>query len=180
MKTQHKIFFAQKKQRKILLARGLSIRQLPALGCWNVTLLLLLLLQKKCEYHRTRCDCLVAAACQDGTAWNERKKTTTFLSAGCKYGLRFDKKLCTHVQVLGGVAMGKDEGKQRRILIFGAPGYFKLRALLEGRGGRFSDSKSAPVPNVWIRVRKIFKFENPTPVQTSTANDATEIQQCFY
>jgi len=38
-----------------------------------------------------------------------RGKTTTFLSAGRKYGLRFVIKLCTHVQVLGVVAMGKDE-----------------------------------------------------------------------
>jgi len=37
-------------------------------------MLLLLLLQKKCEYHRSCCDYLVAAACQDGSAWNERKK----------------------------------------------------------------------------------------------------------
>ena len=37
------------------------------------------------------------------------EKTTTFLSAGRKYSLRFVKKLCTHVQVLGVVAMGKDE-----------------------------------------------------------------------
>ena len=110
MKKPHKIFFTQKKQRKILLAHGLSIRQLPALGCWNVTLLLLwLLLQKKCEYHRTCCDYLVAAAYQDCRAWNERKKTPTFLSAVRKYGLRFVKKLCTHVQVLGVVAMVKDE-----------------------------------------------------------------------
>ena len=99
----HKIFFAPKKQRKILLACGLSIRQLPALGYWNVTLLLLwLLLQEKCEYHRHRtcCDYLVVATCQDCSTWNERKKTPTFLSAGRKYGLRFVKKLCTHVQVL--------------------------------------------------------------------------------
>jgi len=107
---KHTIFFAPKKQRKILLACGLSIRQLPALGCWNVTLFLLwLLLQKKCEYHRTCCDYLVVAACQDCSAWNERKKTPTFLSAGRKYGLRFVKKLCTHVQVLGVVAMVKNE-----------------------------------------------------------------------
>ena len=33
-----------------------------------------MLLQKKCEYYRTCCDCLVAAACQDGSAWNKRKK----------------------------------------------------------------------------------------------------------
>ena len=109
MKKPHKIFFAQKKQRKILFERGLSIRQLPALGCWNVTLLLLLLLKKNCGYHRTCCDYLVAAACQDCSAWNERKKTPTFLSAGRKYGLRFVKKLCTHVQVLGVVAMVKYE-----------------------------------------------------------------------
>jgi len=37
------------------------------------------------------------------------EKTTTFLSAGRKYGLEIVKKLCTHVQVLGVVAMGKDE-----------------------------------------------------------------------
>jgi len=64
---------------------------------------------EKCEYHRICCDYLVAAACQDGSAWNERKKTTTFLSAGCKYGLKFVEKLCTHVQVLSVVAMVKNE-----------------------------------------------------------------------
>jgi len=64
---------------------------------------------EKCEYHRTCCDYLAAAACQDGRAWNKRKKTTTFLSAGCKYGLRFVKNLSTHVQVHGVVAMGKDK-----------------------------------------------------------------------
>ena len=37
------------------------------------------------------------------------ERTTTFLSAGRKYGLRFVKKLCTHIQVLGVVAMVKDE-----------------------------------------------------------------------
>jgi len=41
------------------------------------------------------------------------EKTTTFLPAGRKYGLRFVKKLCTHVQVLGVVAMGKDERQER-------------------------------------------------------------------
>jgi len=39
------------------------------------------------------------------------EKTTTFLSACCKYGLRFVKKLRTHVQVLDVVAMEKDEQK---------------------------------------------------------------------
>ena len=37
------------------------------------------------------------------------KKFVTFLSAVCKYGLRFVKQLCLHVQVLGVVAIGKDE-----------------------------------------------------------------------
>jgi len=39
------------------------------------------------------------------------EKTPTFSSAGPKYGLRFVEKLCTHVQVLGVVAMVKDEGQ---------------------------------------------------------------------
>ena len=72
MKKPHKIFFAQKKG-GILFEHGLSIWQLSAHGCWKVALLLLLLLQKKCEYHRPCCDSLVAAACQYGSAWNERK-----------------------------------------------------------------------------------------------------------
>jgi len=37
------------------------------------------------------------------------EKTTTFLSAGRKYGFGFAKKLCTHIQVLGVVVMGKYE-----------------------------------------------------------------------
>jgi len=37
------------------------------------------------------------------------EKMTTFLSAGPKYGLRFVKKLCTHVQVLGVIAMVKNK-----------------------------------------------------------------------
>jgi len=37
------------------------------------------------------------------------EKTPTFSSAGPQYGLRFLKKLCTHVQVLGVAAMGKNE-----------------------------------------------------------------------
>ena len=32
---------------------------------------------EKCEYHRT-CNYLVAAACQDGSAWHERKKLQHF------------------------------------------------------------------------------------------------------
>ena len=77
MKNPQKTWFA-KTTRKILLARGLSIQQLSALGRWNVTLLLLLLLRKKCEYHRACCDHLVAAACQDSSAWNERIKLQHF------------------------------------------------------------------------------------------------------
>ena len=41
-----------------------------------------------------------------------RSNLKPFLSAGRKYGLRLLKKLCTHVQVLGVVAMGKGEGKE--------------------------------------------------------------------
>jgi len=78
MKNPQKTWFAQKKQGKILLARGLSIQQLSARGRWNVTLLLLLFLRKKCEYHRTCCDYRVATACQDFSAWNERKKLQQF------------------------------------------------------------------------------------------------------
>jgi len=37
------------------------------------------------------------------------EKNPTFLSAGCKDDLRFVKKSCTHVQVLGVVAMVKNE-----------------------------------------------------------------------
>jgi len=40
-----------------------------------------------------------------------RGKSPTFSSAGPKYVLRFLKKLCTHVQGLGVVAMVKDEGQ---------------------------------------------------------------------
>jgi len=65
---------------------------------------------EKMWISQTRCDNLLAAACQDCSAWNERKKTPTVLSAGPKYGLRFVKKLCTRVLVLGVVVMGKDEG----------------------------------------------------------------------
>jgi len=39
------------------------------------------------------------------------EKTPTFLLAGPKYGLRFLKKLCTHVQMFGVDAMGKGEGQ---------------------------------------------------------------------
>ena len=46
-KSHTKFSLHNKNKAKFLFARGLSIRQLPALGCWNVTLLQLLLLQKK-------------------------------------------------------------------------------------------------------------------------------------
>ena len=73
-------FVCTKKQGKNLLARGMSIQQLSALGRWNVTLLLLLFFRKKCEYHRTCCVYLVVAACQDFSAWNERKNSNIFIS----------------------------------------------------------------------------------------------------
>jgi len=40
------------------------------------------------------------------------EKTPTFSSDGLKYVLRFVIKLCTHVQVLGVVAMVRDEGQE--------------------------------------------------------------------
>jgi len=107
MKKPHKIFF-HKKSTQNFTCTWAEHSTIISFGCWNITLLLLLLLQKKFKYYRTCCDYLVVAVCQDGSAWNERKKAT-FLSAGRKYGLRFVKKLCMHVQVLGVVAMGKDE-----------------------------------------------------------------------
>ena len=67
-----------KKTTQNLLARGLSIQQLSALGRWSGTLLLSLMLLKNCEYHRTCCDYLAASACQDFSAWNERKKLQHF------------------------------------------------------------------------------------------------------
>jgi len=33
---------------------------------------------------------------------------------------------------------------------------------------------------IWTRIRKFFRFENPTPVQIPATTDATEIRQCFY
>ena len=46
-------------------------------------------------------------------------------------------------------------------------------------GVTFTDSDSAPVPKFLIR--KFFKFENPTPVQTpATIIDPTVIYPCFY
>jgi len=76
--------------------------------------------------------------------------------------------------------------KQRRVFIFGALDYYKLGALLEDRSGRshIFIFDSAPVPKCLKpdagRVRKIFKFENLTPVQTPATMDATDIQQCLY
>ena len=54
------------------------------------------------------------------------EKTPTFLSAGCKYGLRFLKKLCTHVQVLGVAAMGKNEQQGTMWAIVGSNFYCPL------------------------------------------------------
>ena len=123
----HTKFSLNKKQRKILFARGLSIRQLSALGRWNVTLLLLLLLlQKKCDYHRTCCDYLVAAACQDVSAWNERKETTTFLSTSRKYGLRFVKKYARTFRCLVLLRWERTSGKGAVRAIVGSNLYCSL------------------------------------------------------
>jgi len=52
----------------------------------------------------------------------------------------------------------------------------------EVAGVTFSDSDSAPVPKFLnpFRVRKFFKFENPTLVQIPATIDANEILVCFY
>ena len=73
-------FVCTKKLGKILLARGLSIQQLSAHGRWNVTFLLLSLLWKKCEYHRTCCDYLAAAACQILVHETRGKNSNIFIS----------------------------------------------------------------------------------------------------
>jgi len=56
----------------------------------------------------------------------QEEKTTTFLSAGHKYGLRFVKKLCTHIQVLGIVAMGRTSSKGAMRAIVGSKLYSSL------------------------------------------------------
>jgi len=50
----------------------------------------------------------------------KREEKTTFLSAGRKYGLRFVKTLCTHVQVLGVVAIRKDAARVQCELLLAA------------------------------------------------------------
>ena len=54
------------------------------------------------------------------------EKTPTFLSAGRKYGLRFVKKFCTHVQVLGVVPMVKNERQGYNVTIDGRIFYCPL------------------------------------------------------
>ena len=56
------------------------------------------------------------------------EKTPTFSSAGPKYVLRFLKKLCTHVQELGVVAMVKDEGQRAMRAIVGSNFYYLLNS----------------------------------------------------
>jgi len=43
-------------------------------------------------------------------------------------------------------------------------------------GVTFSDYDTAPVQKFWIRIRNVFKFENPTPATI----DVAEMQQCLY
>ena len=56
------------------------------------------------------------------------EKTPTFSSAGAKYVLRFVINLCTHVQVLGVVAMAKDDGKGAMRAIVGSNFYYLLNS----------------------------------------------------
>jgi len=71
--------------------------------------------------------------------------------------------------------------RQRRIFIFEAQGYFKLGALLEGRGGRghISRHRFRSCSKILNPGLKKYQFEIPTPVQTLDTIDATEIHQCF-
>jgi len=47
--------------------------------------------------------------------------------------------------------------------------------LVEVAGVTFSDSGSAPISNIWtrIRIRQFFKFENPAPVENLATTDPT-------
>ena len=56
------------------------------------------------------------------------EKTPTFSSPGPKYVLRFVIKLCTHVQVLGFVAMVRDEGKGAMRDIVGSNFFYLLNS----------------------------------------------------
>ena len=66
-------------------------------------------------------------------------------------------------------------GCQRRIFIFGAPGYFALGALWKAEVAvvTFSYAYSAPVPKFLNPDPGpiFFKFENSTPVQTPAIID---------
>jgi len=66
MKKQHIIFFAQKTTQNFTCswAEHSTIISSWMLKC-NVSAVVV---AEKCEYHRTCCDYLVAAACQDGSA----------------------------------------------------------------------------------------------------------------
>jgi len=56
-----------------------------------------------------------------------------------------------------------------------------MQKLSEAAGVTFSDSPLLLFQNFLIRVRKFFKFENPTPVKTpATIIDPTVIYTCFY
>ena len=78
IKKPHKIFFAQKTTQNFActLAEHSTIISSWMLKCNASTVVVVV--AEKCEYHRTCCDYLVAAACQNGSAWNERKKLQHF------------------------------------------------------------------------------------------------------
>jgi len=67
MKKSHKIFFAQKTTQSFtcMWAEHSTIISSWMLKC-NASAVFVV--AEKCEYHRTCCDYLVAAACQDGSA----------------------------------------------------------------------------------------------------------------
>jgi len=69
MKKSHKIFFSQKTTAQNFTctwAEHSTIASSCMLKC-NASAVVVVV-AKKCEYHRTCCDYLVAAACQDGSA----------------------------------------------------------------------------------------------------------------
>jgi len=108
MKKPHKIFFAQKNNIKFYLHVGGAFDNYQLLDaemqrfccccCCRKMWISQNMFWLLCSNRMSRLQCM-----------KREEKATTFLSAGRKYGLRFMKKLCTHVQVLGVVALGKDE-----------------------------------------------------------------------
>jgi len=67
MKKPHKIFFAQKKTQNFTCT---WTEHSKIISSWMLkcTASADAVVAEKCEYHRTCCDYLVAAACHDGSA----------------------------------------------------------------------------------------------------------------